>query len=203
MIVTSSVRLSVVATYVVTAAAVLGFTYLGSEPSAARVSAPQGLFAWLRQTSVPRGWTQLGGTSSVGPLPVPPRFRAVAGDPGTLTAALFGPGGAYLGYLNATPRQGDERLQGWAEFRLEHLREDDARSAREDAAVKLVHSGNAVRSCIVDHYVTKVGSHHFHEVACLVEQRSASSVIVAATPSGDPAHVWAVLQRAVAAFPAA
>jgi hypothetical protein len=135
-------------------------------------------------------------------LPLPPRFRAVAGDRGTLTAALFGPAGAYLGYLNATPRQGDERLRSWPDFRLEHLR-DDARSVREDAAAQLVRTGNALRSCVVDDYMTRVGGHDFHEVACLVVQHSAGSVIVAATPTGDPAHAWAVLQRAVAAYAAA
>src|SRR6516162_8868582 len=131
MMVIRSVLLATVASSLVVAAA-FGFTYRGSEASAPRVSAPQGPFAWLEQTSLPQNWTQLDGASSVGPLPVPPGFRAVAGDPGTLTAALFGPGGAYLGYLNATPRQGDEQLQGWARFRLEHLRGDDARSAHED-----------------------------------------------------------------------
>ena len=183
-------------------AAVLGFTYRGSEASTPRVSAPQGVFAWLRQTSLPHGWTQLDGTSSVAPLPLPPGFHAVAGDRGTLTAVLLGRGGAYLGYLNATPRQGDERLQGWPKFRLEHLRDDDARFAREDRAAQLVRTGTALRSCVVDDYVTRVASHDFHEVACLVVQHSVSSVIVAATPSGDPAHVWAVLRRAVAAYSA-
>jgi hypothetical protein len=203
MMVNRGVRLATVASSLVVAAAAFGFTYRVSEPSAPRGSAPQGPFAWLRQTSLPRGWTQLDGSSSVGPLPVPPGFHAVAGDPGTLTAALFGPGGAYLGYLNATPRQGDEQLQGWARFRLEHLRGDDARSAHEDAAVEHVQSGNQLRSCIVDDYVTRTDGHHYHEVACLVEQHSAGSVIVAAAPSGDPAHVWAVLERAVAAYSAA
>jgi hypothetical protein len=200
MMVTRGVLMATVASCLVVTAAVLGFTYRGSEASAPRVSAPQGPFAWLEQTSLPQGWTQLDGASSVRPLPVPPGFRAVAGDHGTLTAVLFGPGGAYLGYLNATPRQGGERLQGWPEFRLEHLRNDDARSAREDTAAQLVRTGTALRSCVVDDYVTRVGHHHFHEVACLVMQHSTGSVIVAATPSDDPAHVWAVLQRAVAAY---
>jgi hypothetical protein len=203
MIVTRGVLTATIASCLVVAAAVLGFTFGGSEASAPRVSAPRGPFAWLKQTSLPQGWTQLDGDSSVGPLPLPPRFHAVAGDRGTLTAVLFGRGGAYLGYLNATPRQGDERLQGWPNFRLEHLRDDDARSAREDTAAQLVRTGPALRSCVIDDYVTRVGHHHFHEVACLVVQNSAGSVIVAATPSGDPAHVWAVLQRAVAAYPAA
>jgi hypothetical protein len=167
---------------------------------APRVSAPQRQFAWLNQTSLPQGWTQLDGASSVGPLPVPPGFHAVSGDRGTLTAVLFGRSGAYLGYLNATPRQGGERLQGWPNLRLQHLRDDDARSAREDAAAQFVRTGTALRSCVVDDYVTRVGSHDFHEVACLVLQHSIGSVIVAATPSGDPAHVWRELQRAVAAY---
>jgi hypothetical protein len=157
----------------------------------------------MKQTSLPQGWTQLDGASSVGQLPVPPGFHAVAGDRGTLTAVLFGRGGAYLGYLNVTPRQGGERLQGWPKFRLEHLRDDDARSAREDTAAQFVRTGTALRSCVVDDYRTRVGSHDFHEIACLVLQHSAGSVIVATTPSGDPAHVWGVLQRAVAAYSAA
>src|SRR5215469_8218067 len=101
--------MATVASCSVLAAAVLGFTYRGNDASALRVSAPQGQFAWLEQTSLPQGWTQLDGDPPLEPLPVPPGFHAVAGDPGTLTAVLFGRGGAYLGYLNATPRQGSER----------------------------------------------------------------------------------------------
>lgn len=158
-------------------------------------------FAWLAQTSQPVGWTRLVGAFPLGGLPLPPGFRAVPGDHGTLTAALVGPGGAYLGYLNATPIEAGERLQGWPAFRLDHLRDDDALSARGDAAVQQVRTGTARRSCVIDDYVTRVGTHHFHEVACVVEQRTAASVIVAATPSGDPARVWPVLERAVAAYP--
>jgi hypothetical protein len=73
----------------------------------------------------------------------------------------------------------------------------------EDATAQFVRTGSELRSCVVDDYVTRVGSHDFHEVACLVVQHSASSVIVGATPSRDPAHVWAELQRAVAAYSAA
>ena len=113
----------------------------------------------------------------------------------------MGQGGEYLGYLNATPLQGDERLQGWPTFRLDHLRDDDASSAHADAAVQQLHSGTTVRSCVIDDYVTRVDAHHFHEVACLVTQGHTGSVIVAATPTGDPAQVWPLLGRAVAAYP--
>ena len=202
MMVTRGALMATLGCCLVVAAAAVGFTYRGSEAAVSRGSAPRGLFAWLGQTSLPQGWTQLVGVPSVGSLPVPPGFRAVAGDPGTLTAVLLGPGGAYLGYLNATPRQGGERLHGWPTFRLEHLRDEDARSVRKDAAAQIVRIGTALRSCVVDDYVTRVGSHDFHEVACLVVQHSTSSVIVGATPSRDPAHVWAELQRAVAAYSA-
>ena len=109
--------------------------------------------------------------------------------------------GTYLGYLNVTPRQGAETLQDWAAFRLSHLRDDDAVSVHEDAMVRSVRTAAAVRSCVIDDYVTTVGHHHFHEVACYVTSGSVSSVVVAATPSGDPAHVWTELERAVAAYP--
>jgi hypothetical protein len=202
MTVTRGAVMATLSFCLVVAAAGVGFTHLSSEAAVPRVSGPQGPFAWLEQTSLLHGWTQLDGDSSVGPLPVPPGFRTVAGDPGTLTTVLFGPGGAYLGYLNATPRQGGERLRGWPKFRLEHLRDEDARSARQDAIAQLVRTGTALRSCVVDDYVTRIGSHDFREVACLVVQHSASSVIIGATPSGDPAHVWAELERAVAAYSA-
>jgi len=200
VVVTRRVLIATVASCIVVAASALGFAVPGGA-SSLRDSAPRGPFAWLTQTSLPRGWTRLDGPSPLGPMRVPPGFRAVAGDSGSLTAALLGPGGAYLGYLNATPIQGGERLQGWPAFRLRHLRDDDARTARLDAATQLVRTHAAPRSCVIDDYVTKVGNNHFHEVACLVMYHRAGSVIVAATPSGDPAHVFAMLERAVAGYP--
>jgi hypothetical protein len=49
--------------------------------------------------------------------------------------------------------------------------------------------------------VTTIDHHHFREVACYVTSGSVGSVVVAATPSGDPALVWTQLERAVAAYP--
>ena len=115
--------------------------------------------------------------------------------------ALRNAAGTYLGYLNVTPHQGHETLQDWAAFRLSHLLDDDAVSVHEDAKVQSVGTPAALRSCVTDDYVTTVGHHHFHEVACYVTSGSGSSVVVATTPSGDPAHVWTQLERAVAAYP--
>ena len=67
--------------------------------------------------------------------------------------------------------------------------------------VQSVRTAATVRSCVIDDYVTTVGHHPFHEVACDVTNGSVSSVVVAAIPSGDPAHVWTELERAVAAYP--
>ena len=49
--------------------------------------------------------------------------------------------------------------------------------------------------------MTTVGHHQFHEVACDVPSGPVASVVVAATPAGDPAPIWTELERAVAAYP--
>jgi hypothetical protein len=164
-------------------------------------SATLGSFGWLASTTPPATWARLTVPSGLGTLSSPPGFRTVAGDPGTLSVALRNSAGTYLGYINVTPRQGPETLQDWAAFRITHLRGDDAVSVHEDAAVQSVRTAAAVRSCVIDDYVTTVGHHHFHEVACYVMKGSLGSVVVVATPSGDPAHVWTQLERAVAAYP--
>jgi hypothetical protein len=158
-------------------------------------------FGWLASTTPPATWSRLTVPSGLGTLSSPPGFRTVGGDPGSLSVALRNSAGTYLGYLNVTPRQGPETLQDWAAFRLTHLQSDDAVSVHEDAMVQSVRTEAAVRSCVIDDYVTKVGHHQFHEVACYVMRGSVGSVVVAATPSGGPVNVWTQLERAVAAYP--
>jgi hypothetical protein len=169
--------------------------------SAFASSATLASFGWLASSTPPPTWARLTVPSGLGTLHSPPGFRTVHGDPGTLSVALRNSAGIYLGYLNVTPRQGPETLQDWAAFRLTHLRGDHAVSVHEDAIVQSVRTAAAMRSCIIDDYVTTVGHHEFHEVGCYVMRGSVDSVIVAATPSGDPAHVWTQLERAVAAYP--
>jgi hypothetical protein len=177
----------------------------GTKPSTGHLQAASsstlGSFGWLTSTTPPTSWAKITVPSGVGTLSSPPGFRTVHGDPGTLSVALLNSVGTYLGYLNVTPHQGDETLQNWTAFRLTHLLDDDAVSVHEDTAVQSVRIAGAVRSCVIDNYVTTVGHHHFHEVACDVTSGSVSSVVVAATPSADPAHVWTELERAVAAYP--
>jgi hypothetical protein len=185
----------------VVVAAIIGLLVQRNGASTSGAVAPMGAFAWLAQTHLPVGWARLDGPPSLGGLPIPPRFHAVPGDPGTLSAALLGPGDVDLGYLNATPLQASEHLQGWPTFRLEHLRDDNDLAVRQNAAVRLVRTSTGLRSCVVDDYVTRVGAHHFQEVACLVIRHPSGGVVVAAVPSGDPAHVWPVLENAIASYP--
>jgi hypothetical protein len=183
----------------------VGATKVSAAHSESASSATLGPFGWLASTAPPATWVRLTLPSGLGTLSSPPGFRTVDGDPGTVSVALRNSAGTYLGYLNVTPHQGHETLQDWAAFRLSHLLGDDAASVHEDARVQSVGTAaataTATRSCVIDDYVTITGHHHFHEVACYVTSGSVSSVVVAATPTDDPAHVWTQLERSVAAYP--
>jgi hypothetical protein len=170
-------------------------------PAAIGRSTATATFGWLAATTAPASWRALTVPSGSATLSLPPRFHRVRGDLGTLSAAFLGTRGTDLGYLDVTPRQGDETLTDWAGFRLAHLRQDDAISVRLGAEVISLRTGRARRSCVIDDYLTAVGHHRFHEVACLVVADGVTSVVLAATPAGDPAHVWGQLERAVAAYP--
>ncbi len=133
-------------------------------------------------------------------LAYPPAMRKVESDTGAVAVAQFTSSGAYVKYLNATPRQGDETLADWPEFRLDHLTDDDASSDRLIAESHGVKFLGGTGTCVIDAYVTKIKSHHFTELACYVRGPSTASVIVAAAPSADWASQSAVLMRAVAAY---
>jgi hypothetical protein len=203
------IALGVLTSSAVFAAAIYGIAFAvrsahaSSRAAATGRSSLPGAFTWLASTALPTNWTRIAIPSGLGSLAVPPGFHAVGGDQGTATLAFLGSGGTDLGYLNVTPLQGEERLTGWSAFRLAHLRGDGSISARQDGSVESVRTGQSLRSCVIDDYVTEIGRHHFQEVACLVMAASTGSVVVAATPWGDPAHLWEQLQRTVAAYPLA
>ena len=133
-------------------------------------------------------------------LSYPPSLHRLAGDKDAVSAARLSPGGAFQLYLNATPRQGSERLRGWAAFRLRLLRSDDAASAHQDAAAEGVKFRGGTGSCVIDDYLTRIGGHHYQEVACLVQGQTSASVIVAAAPAAEWARARPLLLRAVAAY---
>ncbi|MGH9208723.1 MAG: hypothetical protein ACRD1G_19620, partial [Acidimicrobiales bacterium] len=97
----------------------------GSHP----VARPPGAFAWLVPRPAPPDWRQHALPNGAAVLSYPPGFRKARTDPGSFSAALLSHG-AYAAYLNATPRQGGERLHGWANFRVGHLLDDDAATVR-------------------------------------------------------------------------
>jgi hypothetical protein len=133
-------------------------------------------------------------------LSYPPGLRPFAGDKDAVSAAKTGPGGTFQLYLNATPRQGSEWLAHWAAFRLHLLRSDDAASAQQVAAAQGIKFRGGTGSCVMDRYVTRIGGHHFQEVACLVQGRTSASVIVAAAPAARWVTARPLLLRAVAAY---
>ena len=133
-------------------------------------------------------------------LSYPPSLRPIAGDTDAVSAARLGPGGGFQLYLNATPRQGAERLRQWAAFRLSLLRSDDAASAHEVAAAEGVKFRGGTGSCVIDSYVTRIGSHHYEEIACLVQGQTSASVIIAAAPAAEWAQARPQLLQAVAAY---
>jgi hypothetical protein len=150
--------------------------------------------------AAPAGWRHLDLGNGTAVLSYPPALRPVPGDAGTVSAALRGPGGAYLLYLNATPRQGAETLRNWATFRVRLLREDGASLAHLDAAATGVTFRGGTGSCVIDDYVTRTGAHHYREIACLARGRGGASVVVGAAPAARWAWARPLLERAVAAY---
>lgn len=185
----------------VVGAVVLIVTQLGivtSQPSVGLGSEQQ--FSWLVPSHAPSMWGHVDLPSGTAVLSYPPGFRSIHGDPGTVTEALVDPNGHYLAYLNATPRQGNERLDNWPEFRLDHQREDDAISVRKDAQSKIMAFRGGRGTCVIDDYITRVAQHPFREIACFVEGRHSASVVVAASPPSQWLRFGPKLEQAIAAY---
>ena len=161
---------------------------------------PSQPFPRLAAASAPAGWQHLALPDGTAVLSYPPAFSQVHGDAGSVSAAQFNAEGGYLLYLNATPKQGAENLPHWPAFRLRFLRSDDAASARLDAIASSVRFHGGTGSCVIDDYVTKIGAHHYKELACLVQGHSGASVVVAAAPAVRWVKVGPLLERAVAAY---
>jgi hypothetical protein len=157
-----------------------------------------GAFSWLHPQAAPSDW-RVSQIPSGAVLAYPPDWSAQHGDRGTATAALLGSGGRFLGYLNVTPRQGDETLSNWSSFRLEHNQEEGDRAVRQLAAASGLHFLTGRGSCVKDSYTTRTGS-RFVEIACLVAGARAQSVIVGAAPPGIWGRESGNIERAIAGF---
>ena len=177
---------------VVALAIAVVFTVPGRSPGPA--------FPALVPAAAPALWPHVTLPNGTAVLSYPPSLHPLAGDKDAVSAGRLGPGGAFQLYLNATPRQGAERLRHWSAFRLTLLRSDDAASAHEVGAAEGVRFRGGPGSCVIDAYVTRIGAHHYQEIACLVQGRTSASVIVAAAPSATWAQARPLLFRAVAAY---
>jgi hypothetical protein len=129
----------------------------------------------------------------------PAGWRHISGDVGTATAVLQGAQHEFLGYLNLTPRQGDETLRNWAAFRVSHQTGEGERDVRTLAAATGLRLRSGRGSCVRDAYTTTTLA-HFIEIACLVRGPRVTTVIVGAAPSQTWTRISPLIERAISAF---
>jgi hypothetical protein len=166
----------------------------------AAVPQPRALLAELGPRGAPRDWPAATIASGAATLRRPPGWASVEGDKGTVSFALSDAGGRTLGYLNVTPRQGAERLRGWAAFRLGRNREEGDRNVRGLAAREGMSFAGGRGSCLVDDYGSRVGANRYREIACIVRGRRSESVLIAAALRPDWPSVEPLLAQAVGSF---
>jgi len=154
----------------------------------------------LAARKAPAGWHLVTLPDGKAVLAYPPGMHLVTGDRGSASAAQVGHSGSYLMYLNATPKQSDETLADWPDFRVDHLTDDDASTARLLAASHGVRFLGGTGTCVTDTYVTRAKANRYTELACFVQGKTGSTVIVAAAPSAAWKNESPTLMRAVAAF---
>lgn len=157
-----------------------------------------GGFSWLRPSSLPHGWRTASLPASPARLAYPGSWRAIESDPGTRSAAVRSDG-RIVGYLNATPRQGEETLANWSTFRLDHNRDEGDTNEKLLAAATDLRFRNGHGSCVLDDYTSSSG-HRYREIACIVAGARATTVVVGAAPPGDWHSQGPALERAISAF---
>ncbi|BCW71067.1 hypothetical protein [Arthrobacter sp. NicSoilB8] len=157
-------------------------------------------FAWFLARPAPAGWQSLELPDATATLSIPPDATPVPGDPGSVSAVVTGPNGELRMYLNATPQEGEESLSNWPGFRLAHLTGENAASADRLSDRTGVPFRGGLGSCVEDTYVTRIGSHVYREIACLVAGTRGGSVLVVAAPAGSWDRDSAVLEEAVDSY---
>jgi hypothetical protein len=153
-------------------------------------------FSWLAGSSAPAGWPGATISSGSATLFHPPSWKSIPGDRGTVSFSLRDAAGRYLGYLNVTPRQGAERLAGWGGFRTMRNRSEGDRHVRQLAAAENLTIGRARASCVIDDYLSRVGSNGYREIACILAGRRATNVFVGAALLADWQRLGPVIERA-------
>jgi hypothetical protein len=161
-------------------------------------NAPNAAFAWLRPQPAPADWSSVRLASGAG-IDYPPGWRAIPGDRGTVSAATLDRRGRYLGYLNVTPRQGQERAEGWASFRIRHNAAEGDRRVQLEAAAGELRFRSGRGACVHDAYTTAAGT-RYEEIACLVQGRRESSVVVGAGLESSWPRERTTIERAISAL---
>ena len=169
---------------------------VGSRPP----DGPVGGFAWLRPGAAPAGW-RTAAIATGAAIPYPPGWHPVRGDAGTLSVALRGADGRFLGYLNLTPRQGAETPQNWSHFRVSHNADEGDREVRALASAQDLRFRGGRGPCVRDAYTTSTGS-RFIEIACLVVGPRSATVVVGAAPPAVWSRISPLLERAISGFTA-
>jgi hypothetical protein len=131
-------------------------------------------------------------------LSYPPNWRREISDAGTATSVIKDRRGAFLGYLNLTPRQGAESLANWSSFRITHNAAEGDRHVVRLAAASGLRFLTGTGSCVRDSYTTSSGA-HFIELACIVAGTRATSVIVGAAPPRAWSRMSPRIERAISA----
>lgn len=157
-------------------------------------------FSWLDFSRAPVGWPHATIASGSATLFYPADWKLIPGDRGTVTASLRDRAGLYRGYLNVTPRQGRERPAGWAVFRTQRNREEGDREVHEVAGAEGLGFGPARGSCVIDDYLSRVGSHPYREIACIVAGARDTNVFVGAVLQRDWPSLGPVVERAASAL---
>jgi hypothetical protein len=170
-------------------------------PTAAAGPASSG-FSWFKAGPAPTRWLAVELPDRTAVLAYPPTAAPVQSDPGTVAAETAGPDGQPVLYLNATPQQGSETTANWRSFRLAHLRSEHALSATLDSSAAGLAFRGGTGSCVADEYVTRIGAHHYREIACLVTGVRGGTVIVAATPAERWSAERGILEQAVDSYEA-
>jgi len=157
-----------------------------------------GAFAWLRPQPAPAGWGAARLASGAG-IDYPPGWHAIPGDRGSVSAAKLDGHGRYLGYLNLTPRQGRERAADWASFRVRHNVAEGDRRVQLEAAAGGLRFRNGRGPCVRDAYTT-IADTRYQEIACLVQGRRASLVVVGAGLESSWPRERTAIEQAVSAM---
>jgi hypothetical protein len=154
----------------------------------------------LRPGPAPATWRQATIASGAATLSYPRGWKPISGDVGTVSFALRDRSGRYLGYINVTPRQGEERLAGWAAFRTRRNAEDEDKAVHALASAERVRFAGAHGSCVIDEYASRVGSNAYRELACIVAGKRSTAVFVGATLVADWPTLGPIVERAASSL---